>query len=65
MLPPTARNSDPGIEPIEIQSGKLKWPNQAYSHGILNTLNFPTDFPTHTPEDGRRTRQIVEMLHPP
>jgi probable F420-dependent oxidoreductase len=33
--------------------------------GILNTINFPTDFPMHTPEDERQVRQIVEMLPQP
>lgn len=31
--------------------------------GILTAINFPTDFPLHTPEDERTVRQIVEALH--
>lgn len=31
--------------------------------GILTTINFPTDFPLHTPEDEQHVRRIIEMLH--
>lgn len=33
--------------------------------GILDTINFPTDFPMRTPEDDRQVRQIIELLHRP
>ena len=31
--------------------------------GILTTMSLPTDFPLDTPEDERRAREIVEILH--
>jgi hypothetical protein len=31
--------------------------------GILNTIDFPTDFPLRTPDDERKARHIVETLH--
>jgi probable F420-dependent oxidoreductase len=31
--------------------------------GLLTTMNLPTDFPLRTPEDERRARKLIELLH--
>ena len=33
--------------------------------GVLTTLNLPTDFPLHSPEDERRARELVALLQQP
>jgi hypothetical protein len=34
-------------------------------HGVLTTMNLPTDFPLRKPGDEERRRQIIEALHEP
>jgi probable F420-dependent oxidoreductase len=49
------------IAPVEEIGERLK---EIWS-GILTTMILPTDFPLDTPEDARRARGIVEILHGP
>jgi probable F420-dependent oxidoreductase len=47
------------IAPLEEIGERLK---EIWS-GILTTMILPTDFPLDSPEDERRAREIVEILH--